>query len=1092
MLAHALGLASPSAALIGFLTFAVAMSAWIAAQRGARATASRLREHEQLMALALSGAAAALVEWDLVADRISWGPGAEALLGLSRRDLPRTAAESYRYVEPEDLARAKTVAGEALRHGSATFATDLRWLRPDGGVRVLGVHGVVRRNPAGRPLGIVGLWWDVTGRQASLDAVNRLTRLFETLAEVNQLVVRVESRAALFRGACAAIVACGFRAAWIGRIRDDGVVAPEAVAGGVDDLIGSPGAVTISGPRSVGPTGRAASSGAPSVMVDVVSDSRTSPWRDGALALGIRSAAAVPLREGGRVTGTLTVYASETQYFGPQEVALIEKLAGDLAYAADAIATRRALGYALERERAAVAHLESVVNAAPVAIMMSDADGKLRLWNPAAERIFGWRAAEVLGHVTPIVDGREAEYEVLRQRVLGGESLSNLPITRKRRDGSPVELALSSAPVTVDGRIGSMAAMMDITESRRHEAALRDSEERFRMLAEHAQDVVFRLRVRPDVATEYVSPSIQRTMGAPPQAFYDDPGLLLRRIHPDDRPRVDALLADPVAAEAAPVVLRWNGRDGVVWGEAKFSVVRSPDGAVVALEGVSRDVTERQRKEETQARLAAIVEQTDQVVLITDTLGRIEYVNPAFERVTGYAAEEVLGRRPSVLKSGRQGPELYAEMWRTIGAGKVWRNHFVNRRKDGSLYHADVVVSPVRDAEGRITNYVGLQRDVTRERELDQQFRQAQKMESVGQLAGGIAHDFNNLLTVVLSNAALLSDVVRGLDAEAAGFVADIESAGRRGADLVRKLLAFSRRGRLEPEPVDLGAAVKELTRTLRRVLPETIAIQSSVPDEGTTLLADRTAVEQMVLNLATNARDAMPNGGVLMVAVQAAGMDEPAPAWVEISVTDTGSGMPPDVLNRIFEPFYTTKAPGKGTGLGMSMVDGLMRQMNGRVLIESTPGRGTTVRLRFPRPLAVEVAAATDVQVGPMPGHGELVLFAEDEPVLRRSGQRILERLGYRVLAAGDGVEALDVLLGGRECPSLVLTDLVMPRLGGMDLLRACRRRGCQVPFVVASGYLGHEVVGDADVQFIQKPWTVEVLAQALTSALQPAARAG
>jgi PAS domain S-box-containing protein len=480
------------------------------------------------------------------------------------------------------------------------------------------------------------------------------------------------------------------------------------------------------------------------------------------------------------------------------------------------------------------------------------------------------------------------------------------------------------------------------------------------------------------------------------------------------------------------------------------------------------------------ARLSRVVEQTAEAVIMTDPAGTITYVNPAFERITGYSAAEAIGQNPRLLRSGRQTPEVYRALWDQLNRGESWTGTFENRKRDGSLYTADVVISPIRGPDGRIGGFVGLQRDVTRERELHEQLRQAQKMETLGQLTGGVAHDFNNLLNVVLANGALLEshDLLRP---ELATYLTDIQGAARRGSELIRKLLAFSRREQLARRAVDPVLLVGEVLRTLRLTLPESISCELNAPVLVPGIEADAGAVEQMLLNLANNARDAMPHGGTLRISIYpepfTSGRDAPE---VELTVEDTGTGMDEGVRARLFEPFFTTKPAGQGTGLGMSMVYGLMQQHGGTVRVDSTPGVGTTVRLRFRRAVGPPILAPRR-RTSEIRGGSETILLVEDEDALRRAGTRILERFGYRVLAARDGVEALDLFRTHRDAVALVVSDVVMPRMGGEELLEALRLERPALPVFLATGYTQTDLSGPAQaaagVWFIQKPWTADDL---------------
>jgi PAS domain S-box-containing protein len=363
---------------------------------------------------------------------------------------------------------------------------------------------------------------------------------------------------------------------------------------------------------------------------------------------------------------------------------------------------------------------------------------------------------------------------------------------------------------------------------------------------------------------------------------------------------------------------------------------------------------------ESERSLARAVEQAAEAVMITDPTGAIVYVNPAFESMAGYSRAEMLGRNPRVLQSGRQSAEFYREMWSTLLRGSVWRGVMENRRKDGGFYRVQAAISPVLDQAGTPIRYVGVQRDVTRERELEDQLRQAQKLEAIGLLAGGLAHDFNNLLTVVSTN---LQALIEELPADLRHLRADLQAVHEEvlgGGTMVRKLLGFSRRAELEWTTVRLDELLEHFIPLVRRLLTSAVAVSV---EAGTVpaIRADRSSVEQMLLNLATNARDAMAeSGGALTFRLDQHEADAKFRArhpwvgagwYVRVEARDTGSGMDEETRLRIFEPFFTTKPAGKGTGLGMAMVYGLMKQHGGFVHVESAPGQGTRVSLHFPAP---------------------------------------------------------------------------------------------------------------------------------------------
>ena len=386
-------------------------------------------------------------------------------------------------------------------------------------------------------------------------------------------------------------------------------------------------------------------------------------------------------------------------------------------------------------------------------------------------------------------------------------------------------------------------------------------------------------------------------------------------------------------------------------------------------------------REEQQRLLTAAVEQVDEVVFVTDREGTILWVNSAFERTTGYSQPEAVGRTPRLLKSGRQDAAFYEAMWTRLGAGEAWRGRLVNRRKDGSPVEVDATISPLRDGTGAFSHFVSVQRDVTRETGLQRQLEQSQRVEALGRMAGGVAHDFNNLLGVIRGYAELLLRYPRGAgDVEPA--LEEIVRAADRGARLTSQLLAFGRRQLLKPYPVDLRAALSEMDEMLRRIVGEGVTLEIRAP-APVWVRVDPSRLEQVVMNLVVNARDAMPMGGRLTIEARAREDAPGRPATALLRVTDTGEGMTPEVIAHIFEPFFTTKPEGKGTGLGLATVYGIVVQSGGAIEVDSVPGSGTTFEVSLPPAPPAEIPLADDA-AAPAPSGRETILVVEDQAVLR------------------------------------------------------------------------------------------------------------
>ena len=513
-----------------------------------------------------------------------------------------------------------------------------------------------------------------------------------------------------------------------------------------------------------------------------------------------------------------------------------------------------------------------------------------------------------------------------------------------------------------------------------------------------------------------------------------------------------------------------------------------------------RAETERHRADERLRLQSTALNAAANAIVIADREGVIEWVNPAFTALTGYTLEEAVGHTPRLIKSERTDSATHEELWTTIRAGRVWRGELVNRRKDGTLYHQELTITPVQDERGTTTHFVGVSQDVTERRQLEAQLRQAQKMEAIGQLTGGIAHDFNNILSVILANAELVAASVEPAHTEPQGDIQDIQAAANRGAEMIKKLLGFSRQAELQMQPVNLVEVVRGMAGMLRRLLPESIGIEVHGEDKPVgAVRADIGAVEQIFVNLATNARDAMPDGGTLRIECTEVKIDDEyhtTHPWVVpgtyvcLAVSDTGVGMDEQTKAKVFEPFFTTKPPGKGTGLGMAMIYGLTKQHGGFVHVYSEPGRGTSIKTYFPvAPDEAAVALSPVRALTGVRGGNETILLAEDEEALRRTGKRILERLGYTVLLAADGEEALELYRAHRGQVDLVISDMVMPKLGGRALYEAIQREGKPVRFILATGYAATEVQAragfDVLVGHLPKPYTLAGVADAVRDVL-------
>lgn len=474
---------------------------------------------------------------------------------------------------------------------------------------------------------------------------------------------------------------------------------------------------------------------------------------------------------------------------------------------------------------------------------------------------------------------------------------------------------------------------------------------------------------------------------------------------------------------------------------------------------VLRDVTEELKQEATQRRLVTAIEQANETVIITDQAGIVEYVNPAFSRTTGYDKEEIIGRNPRLLRSNKHDVRFYRKLWKTITSGRVWQGRIINRRKDGGLTTEMATISPVRDVTGKITHYVAVNRNVSHEVELEAKLRQAQKMEAIGTLAGGIAHDFNNILGAILGftdMALLQSDP----DSPIHETLLHIRKGGKRAADLVQQILTFSRQSSVEKKPIAVTPLIKESLQLLRASLPSTITIHQELLAEDAQVLADATQLQQIVLNLCTNAFQAMrEQGGELTVRLETLPIEDcgkiletEQERCIRLMVSDTGYGVSPAVVERIFDPFFTTKKPGEGTGMGLSVVHGIISDIGGEISIESTPGHGATFSVLLP------MADPSGEDMGrtqiPLPMGTEHILVVDDEEDILATSRMMLVHLGYTVSVSKGASVVLEEIKNGKQQCDLVVTDQTMPGLTGLEFAGELHQAQPDLPVILCTGY--------------------------------------
>ena len=626
---------------------------------------------------------------------------------------------------------------------------------------------------------------------------------------------------------------------------------------------------------------------------------------------------------------------------------------------------------------------------------------------------------------------------------------------------------------------GYLVSCIDITD-------LRLAEQRFQDFAESGSDWQFELdenlRISSISANYRLLPADRLLGGTPwevvgfPEPIQDAGWAGFREILLENQPFRD----HPV-----PVVTA-DGRR--LWRRISGKPLLAPDGRFLGYRCVTRDVTEEKlRRDELELRDRALGAISQGVVIADATASDVPiiYANSAFEKISGYAATEILGRNCRMLQGADTDRETVATIRSRLAEGASFRGELANYRKDGKAFRNDLSISPVHDDERNVTHFVGVQNDMTAYRNLESQLAQSQKLELVGQLAGGIAHDFNNLLMVINGNLELLKERRGNALSDDKALLEAALDAGLRGAELTRRMLAFARRQALEPKVVDINRAVGQLRPLLQRVLSENISVRLSLAPALWRSLTDPSQLENALINLAVNARDAMQSSGQLRIAtanVQLGAERQPEMPdlrpgdYVMIAVSDTGIGMDADTRRRAFEPFFTTKETGQGTGLGLSMVHGFVAQCGGQVTLESAEGAGTTVTLYLPRVQGADESAQAHANEGLLLSGSETLLLVEDDPMVRATISRMVRELGYRVIEASNANSALQKLEGDAEI-DLLFTDVIMPgAMTGWDLAQAAWKHDPEMKVLFTTGYSDNPILQhaalDRRLHVLQKPY--------------------
>ncbi|MBJ6750252.1 PAS domain S-box protein [Geomonas sp. Red421] len=735
-----------------------------------------------------------------------------------------------------------------------------------------------------------------------------------------------------------------------------------------------------------------------------------------------------------------------------------------------------------------------------------DNEHRVIMWNHALEALTGIKADEVLGtgNLGKIFYGSErpvlADIVLYENHDEGTKLYSNYRRSALIEEGIQAEgwyqdpdgnghyITVNAAPIRDrQGRVvGAIQSLEDITERKQAEDAHEKTRRQMQLILDAAGEGINGVDMQGRIT--FVNPAAAHMVGWNQEELLGQhQHSLMHHTREDGSPFPEQECPMSAACfEGRP----YQGSDELFWRKDGSSFYAEYNcrplregGELVGAVVIYKDVTERRLADEQLLKLSQAVMQSPVAIMITDIRGDIEFVNPRFTEVTGYTSEEIVGQNPRILKGGKTSPELYQGMWDTITAGRVWTGELYNRHKNGSTFWQHSTISPILNSSGAISHFMAFMESINERKKLEEQLRQAQKMEAIGQLAGGVAHDFNNILTVILGFGQLLQHSLPK-DDPMLEHMEQILDAADRATHLTKSLLAFSRKQVMVMQQVELNELTRRHAKFLVRIIGEDVTLKTSFTDEKLLVMADSGQLEQVLMNLATNARDAMPTGGELTIRTELTTVDKEfhrqygygmPGRYALITVTDTGTGMDTETQQKIFEPFFTTKLPGRGTGLGMSIVYGIIKQHGGYITVFSQVGFGTTFSIYLP--LITEKVQPREKPASFIPeGGNETILVVEDDAAVGHLVESVLKRYGYQVILAGSGDEALQLFQSRHQEISLALLDVIMPKMNGKQLCEELRRHSPQLKVLFLSGYTA-DVIQDKGifmeegVDIIKKP---------------------
>jgi two-component system, cell cycle sensor histidine kinase and response regulator CckA len=975
------------------------------------------------------------------------------MLGYTEEEL--RGAPFSRFRHEEDAAAGLGSFEELLRGDRDFYRVDTRYRRREGDVIWGALTVSVIRSDGGRPVQAVKMVENITERRRAEEAVLAQRAYLRAVidADPNLIYARDEAgRFTLVNRAAAAIYG----------------TTPAA-------MVGKTAAELLDGAEGIGTLDRL--------------DGKV--FETGNAVLLPEESAAIPL------TGSV-------RWFQVRKVCLTPPGGGVrqvLGIASDITERKRAEAALRESE----ARLRAIFSNAGLGVLLTSLEGRVIEANPAAEAMLGVTRDRLLQmDYLDFTHPEDVERSAARYRqVLAGDRDTGVQEKRYvRADGESVWVSVTTTLVrnASGDPLYLVDIAQDVTEQKRANRERAEMAERYRMLADGTDDVVS-LHDASGVFL-YVSPSAAKATGLSPDRLIGTRGIDI--VHADDRAAV--LASNRAAAEAGAAEVEWRlaaGNPSPLWFASRVSVVRDERGEVHRMICSSRDISARKRAEAAVEFQAGLLDVVGQVVIATDLDGTVLFWNDFAEQLLGWSEEEARGKPVWMVASSSSTPAERDERWARVRAGESWKGELEFGRRDGTRFPGMVIMTPIRDDDGRVTGVVAVGSDLSEQKALERQFQQAQKMEAIGRLAGGVAHDFNNMLTAIRGYAQLMLVEVPE-DGSLAEDLQEIDRAASRAADLTRQLLAFSRSQVLEPRLLNLNTAVQGVESMLRRLVGEHITFWTLLPPGLGTVRADPAQVEQILMNLVVNARDAMPAGGELWIETRDVEVGEEEAAalpfaepgsYVALLVGDTGCGMDRETVERVFEPFFTTKAAGVGTGLGLSTVYGIVKQSGGYLWVDSTPGEGTVFTVWLPRVQGSPEALPETRSRTPYRRGDEAILLVEDEEAVGAVTEKMLVRNDYEVHRARTPTDALALYAAHQDTIKLVITDMVMPEFGGRELADQLHRANPRLPVLFMSGYMEsaimHPGVLDPGTEFLRKPFTADLLTRRVREVLDAGALA-